>query len=162
MLEPMVTILVGVAMIAGLAGIFIPLFPDILLIWGAGLVYGLLTDWGTLGGWMFALITAFGLIGLLTDIWLTSLGGKLGGASFRSVLAGIITGFFGTILLSPIGGLFVMLGTTFYLELRRLKDSDMAVKGMIGVALGFGASIGVKLFMGLAMIIFWMIWVFKG
>lgn len=162
MLEPIATILIGVAMIFGLVGIFIPLFPDILLIWGAGLVYGLLTDWGSLGGWMFALMTAFGLIGLLSDIWLTSLGGKIGGASIWSVLAGVLTGFLGTILLSPIGGIVVMLGTTFYLEFRRLKDSDLAVKGMIGVALGYGVSIAVKLVMGMAMIIFWLIWVFKG
>ena len=160
--EPIITLFVGVAMIAGLVGIFIPLFPDILLIWGAGLAYGLTVGWGSLGPWMFGLMTAFGVIGLLTDLWLTSLGGKIGGASITSILAGIFAGFVGMIFLSPIGGIFVMLGTTFYLEFRRLKDTDRAVKGMLGVALGYGASIGVKLGIAMAMILLWLIWVFRG
>jgi hypothetical protein len=160
--EALVTILVGVAMIFGIVGIFIPLFPDILLIWGVGLVYGLATGWGSLGPWMFGLMTVFGVIGLLTDIWLTSLGGKIGGASIGTILAGIFAGFIGMIFLSPIGGIFVMLGVTFFLEYRRLKDTDLAVKGVLGVALGYGASIGVKLGIGIAMILLWLIWVFRG
>ena len=113
--ESIVTILVGVGMAAGLVGIFIPLMPDILLIWGAGLAYGLIVGWGSLGPWMFGLMTLLGIIGLLTDLWLTSLGGKMGGASFSSILLGILTGFLGMIFLSPIGGIFVMLSVTFYM-----------------------------------------------
>ena len=52
-----VTFLVGMAMLAGLAGVLIPWFPDILLIWGAGLVYGILVGWGTWGPWLFASMT---------------------------------------------------------------------------------------------------------
>jgi hypothetical protein len=111
---------------------------------------------------MFGLMTVFGVIGLLTDIWLTSLGGKIGGASIGSILGGIFAGFIGMIFLSPIGGIFVMLGVTFFLEYRRLKDTDLAVKGVLGVALGYGASIGVKLGIGIAMILLWLIWVFRG
>ena len=55
-----------------------------------------------------------------------------------------------------------MLGVTFYLEFQRLKDRDLALKGMVGVALGFGASIAAKLGTALAMILLWIIWVFKG
>ncbi len=162
MTEILITILAGVAMVVGLVGVFIPLFPDILLIWVAALAYGLLLKWGPLGPWIFGLITVFGVIGLLTDLWLTSLGGKIGGASITSVLIGIVAGFIGTILLSPIGGVFLMLGTTFFLEYRRFQDTDRAVKGMLGVALGYGASIGVKLGIGIGMILLWLIWVIKG
>jgi uncharacterized protein YqgC (DUF456 family) len=154
-----VTILVGVAMFAGIVGIFIPLMPDILLIWGAGLAYGLIVGWGSLGPWMFGLMTILGIIGLLTDLWLTSLGGKIGGASLTSILVGIFAGFVGMIFLSPVGGIFVMLGATFYLEYRRLKDTDLAVKGMLGVAFGYGASIAVKVGIALTMILLWVIWV---
>lgn len=160
--DSIVTILVGVAMLAGLVGIFIPLMPDILLIWGAGLAYGLVVGWGSLGPWMFGVMTILGVIGLLTDLWLTSLGGKIGGASLSSILVGILAGFVGMIFLSPIGGIFVMLGTTFYLEFRRVKDTDLAVKGMLGVALGYGASIGVKVGIAIVMILLWLIWVFRG
>ncbi len=108
------------------------------------------------------MLTVLGVIGILTDLCLTSLGGKIGGASIKSTLLGILAGFIGTILLSPIGGVFVMLGVTFFLEFQRLKDRDLALKGMVGVALGFGTSIAVKLGTGLAMILLWIIWVFKG
>ena len=160
--ESLITILVGIGMLAGLVGIFVPLMPDILLVWGAGLAYGLVVGWGSFGPWMFALMTILGVIGLLTDLWLTSLGGKIGGASLFSILAGILAGFVGMIFLSPIGGIFVMLGVTFYLEYRRLKDTDLALKGMLGVALGYGASIGVKVGIAVAMILLWIIWVIKG
>lgn len=160
--DSIVTILLAIGMVVGLVGIFIPLLPDILLIWGAGLVYGLAVGWGSFGPWMFGLMTILGVIGLLTDLWLTSVGGKIGGASFSSVLLGILAGFVGMIFLSPVGGIFVMLGVTFYLEYRRLKDTDLAMKGMLGVAIGYGASIGVKVGIALAMILLWLIWVFKG
>jgi hypothetical protein len=75
---------------------------------------------------------------------------------------GIIAGFVGMIFLSPIGGIFVMLGVTFYLEYRRLNDTDLAVKGMLGVAIGYGASIGVKVGIAVVMILLWLVWVFKG
>jgi uncharacterized protein YqgC (DUF456 family) len=162
MSEALITILVGIGMFAGLIGIFIPVMPDILLIWGAGLVFGLVVGWGSLGAWMFALMTILGIIGLLTDLWLTSLGGKIGGASLSSIIVGIIAGFVGMIFLSPIGGIFVMLGVTFYLEYRRLNDTDLAVKGMLGVAIGYGASIGVKVGIAVVMILLWLVWVFKG
>lgn len=162
MTEVLITILVGVAMIVGLVGVFIPIFPDILLIWGAALAYGLLLKWGSLGPWIFGIITVFGVMGLLTDLWLTSLGGKIGGASITSVLIGLAVGFIGTILFSPIGGVFLMLGTTFLLEYRRFQDTDRAVKGMLGVAIGYGASIMVKLGIGIGMILLWVIWVIMG
>jgi len=66
--ESWITLAVGVAMALGIVGVFLPGFPDLLLIWGAALAYGLLAGWGRLGPWLFAGITLSTIAGLVADV----------------------------------------------------------------------------------------------
>jgi hypothetical protein len=45
------------------------------------------------------------------------------------------------------------------MEYYRLDDAEAALKGMLGVGLGYGASFGVKLVIGLLMVGLWVVWV---
>src|SRR4030065_414679 len=45
MSDTLLTVLVGLAMLLGLLAIFIPLMPEMLILWGASLAYGLLGGW---------------------------------------------------------------------------------------------------------------------
>jgi hypothetical protein len=48
------------------------------------------------------------------------------------------------------------------MEYYRLGDAEEALKGMLGVGLGYGASFGVKLLIGLLMMGLWVVWVVVG
>jgi len=159
MSDILVAVLTGIVMFIGLLGALLPVIPDLIIIWGAALGYGLIVGWGDSGPWIFGMITVLGLGGVVAEIWMSGMGGKIGGASFKSILVGILLGVIGFIFLTPVGGLALLLVGTFTMEYYRLGDAAAALKGMLGVGLGYGASFGVKLLIGLLMVGLWILWV---
>jgi uncharacterized protein YqgC (DUF456 family) len=154
--------LAGLLMLIGLISIFIPPVPDMLLIWMGGLAYGLIVGWGEYGGWLFALITLLAVVGGAAEILTSGVGARIGGASPRSLLAGLGLGLVGLLVLGPLGVVAGVLGGIYLMELRRLGDPERALKAMLGLGLGYGASFGVKLILGLAMTGIWLFWVIRG
>ncbi len=155
-------VLVGLTMFLGLIGIIIPVLPDMLLIWGAALFYGLVAGWGVWGPYIFAAISLLGAIGLVADLWMSGWGARKGGASIRSILVGLLFGAVGFVLLTPLGGVLLLLVTTFAMEYARLGDAEKALRGMLGMGLGYGASFGVKIGLGILMLGLWVLWVIVG
>jgi hypothetical protein len=162
MSETLLTALVGLAMLVGLAAIFIPLLPEMLILWGAALAYGLLVGWGRWGPWLFAWITLLGIVGGLAEIWVSGAGGKRAGASFWGILGGLAAGLLGFLIFPPFGGVIGLLLGTFAVEAIRLQDPEKAARAMLGMGLGYGASFGVRLLVGLMMVGAWLLWVIVG
>ncbi len=156
------TVLAGVLMVAGLVGIFIPFFPDLLLIWAAALGYGLLVGWGEWGLWLFGLITLLGVLGILAETYVGGAGARLAGASYRAIFAGLALGALGLFVFPPFGLIIGLLAGTFAVEYLRLKDWRQAGRATLGMGLGYGASFAVKLVVGTLMIGGWMAWVLTG
>lgn len=157
--EIIITVITGIVMLVGLLGAFLPIFPDMIIMVGAALGYGLLVGWGDSGAWFFGAIALLGLVGIVSDIWVSGVGGKIGGASFVSLLVGSALGLIGFIFLTPLGGLAILLAVIFLMEYKRQGDAEKAIKGMLGVGVGYGASFIVKLLIGLLMIVLWVLWV---
>ncbi|HEY42684.1 MAG TPA: DUF456 domain-containing protein [Anaerolineae bacterium] len=162
MAEIVIAIVVGFVMLLGLIGAIVPGLPDIVLIWGAALGYGLLVGWGERGIWLFVVITFLGLGGLFAEVWVSGTGAKMGGASIRAIFGGLALGLAGFFLSGPIGGVIGLLLGTFLSEYIRLQDANKAAQAMFGMGLGCGASLGIKLILGLGMIVVWLVWVFSG
>jgi uncharacterized protein YqgC (DUF456 family) len=57
------TVLAGILIAVGIAGVIVPILPGLLLIWGAALFYGLMVGFGFAGWLAMAVITALALIG---------------------------------------------------------------------------------------------------
>jgi len=162
MSKTLVTVLAAVVMLLGLAGVVLPALPGLALIWLAALGYGLLAGWGASGPWLFGLITLLGLAGLGSELWVTSAGARVAGASGWSVLAGIVLGLIGLLFFSPIGA---VIGLTLGIlggEYLRLKDWRKALSAAGGTLAGCGVSYGVKLLLGIVMIGAWAAWVLIG
>lgn len=157
--ELAITVVVGLVMLVGLLGVFVPLLPDILLIWLAALAYGLLVGWGRSGPWLFAGITLLGLLGGIAETWVSGAGARRAGASGWSILAGIFAGTLGFFFFPPFGMIVGLLGATFAAEWLRHRDVRRAARATLGMGVGFGVSFGVKLLFGLAMIGAWLAWV---
>ena len=158
MSQALITFLVALAMIAGVVGSVIPILPDVILIWGAGLVYGLAVGWGVWGPWLFAAMTLLAALGFLTELWVSGAGARAGGASFWGILAGFALGAIGLVFFSPLGGFVGLLLGTFLVEYLRLKDSRLALRAVFGAGAGYGVSFVVKLGLCLGMVLLWVVW----
>ena len=162
MSKTLVTVLAAVVMLLGLAGVVLPALPGLALIWLAALGYGLLAGWGASGPWLFGLITLLGLAGLGSELWVTSAGARVAGASGWSVLAGIVLGLIGLLFFSPIGAVIGLALGILGAEYLRLKDWRKALSAAGGTLAGCGVSYGVKLLLGMVMIGAWVAWVLIG
>jgi uncharacterized protein YqgC (DUF456 family) len=160
--ETVVIVVVAGVMLVGLIGVLVPVMPDLILIWLGGLAYGLLSGWGSAGGWVLAGMTVLGLIGVLSEIWASSMGARVGGASLWGILGGLALGLLGLILFPPFGAVVGLLLGTFLVEAWRLRDLGKAARGTFGMGVGYGLSFAVKLVMGLGMIGLWVFWVIRG
>ena len=156
----LVPILAGLLMLIGLLGTVLPVLPDLPLVWVAALGYGLIAGWGNHGPLLFGVISFLGVIGILSEIWVSGAGAHRAGASFLSTLGGIGLGIAGLLVAGPIGLVIGMLAGMFVLEYVRQQDVDLALRATLGIGLGYGVSIVVKFMLGLAMIALWLVWLF--
>lgn len=161
-MDASITVLVALAMLAGLVGTVLPLFPGLPIVWGAALVYGLVEGFGGRGTIAMIVITALAAAGMVASVVLPHRRVAAGGAPRSSILAGVagaIVGFF----VIPIVGMPLGAVAAIYLaEYRRTGSKATAwqsTKTMVG---GFGLGILIELAAGLAIVAVWAIWVWWG
>jgi uncharacterized protein len=152
-------VLGSVLMLVGLIGTLVPAMPDLLLIWATALGYGLLVGWGDWGPWLFAGITVLCGVGLFAEVWTSSAGARIGGASAWSILGGVVAGVILLLVAGPLGGAIALLAGIFLLEWLRHRDSRQAGRAVLGTAVGYGASFFVKFGLALLSVGLWIIWV---
>ncbi|HSK90775.1 MAG TPA: DUF456 domain-containing protein [Euzebyales bacterium] len=155
----MEVLLVALLMALGLAGVILPFLPGLPIMWGAALLYGIMTTFGTLGWAAMAAITVLAVIGMAASIVLPDRAGAAAGAS-RSTrlfagLAGLVGFFVIPVIGFPIG---ICLGVLLA-QYRRTGDWDGAVQSTVAVLKGVGAGILVELGAGLAIVPIWIAWV---
>jgi uncharacterized protein YqgC (DUF456 family) len=99
-----------IAMLVGLLGVFLPLVPGVGFIWLVALIYAIAERFATIDPITFAVLTILGAVGVTSDIWMSKLGAKLGGASFQALLGGLGLGILGAILGAVLGLIGVLAG----------------------------------------------------
>lgn len=147
-------------MLVGLFGLIIPIFPGILVIWLSALFFGLLVDFDTLGIVLFIFITLGAVAGMLADNILMGAGARAGGASWLTIIVGVIAGVLGTFLIPFIGGIILAPLAILLLEFVRRRDLPAAWRATRGLMFGWGLSFLVRFGIGLLMIALWLAWAF--
>lgn len=153
------TAAVAAVMVVGLIGTVVPVMPGLVVIWAAGLVYGLVAGFGPAGVTAFILMTALLIGGTIATYVLPHRAGARGGAarsSLRLGLLGGVVGFFVIPVLGlPIGAILgVLVG-----EHRRLGEWPAAWVTTRRVVVAFGYAIAAEFTCGLLMIGAWVVWV---
>src|SRR5699024_10856310 len=145
-------------MLVGLGGTIIPVLPGLLMIWGAGLVYGLLAGFDT---WTpFVLMSVMMVAGYGLGFALPGMTGAAAGAPIRTLVMGALGAVVGFLVL-PVVGLPVGAVAGVYLaEVRRL-GIDRAWRSTKAVLIGMGISVAVEVLFAVAMIITWVVWLFQ-
>jgi len=146
-------ILALIVMLVGLAGVFLPVVPGVALIWLAAVGYAVADGFTHVGPLTLAVLTLLGLLGVTAELWMSSLGGKAGGASWWSLLAGFLLGLLGLVFFSLPGAVIgTVLGVLGMEAWRREGDWREAVKASGGWLAGWLLSIVVQFLISLAMI----------
>jgi uncharacterized protein YqgC (DUF456 family) len=156
-------------MLIGLVGVLLPVLPGLILVWLGILVYALLEGFAAIDPLTFAVLTLLAVVGITADIWMTQLGARLGGASWRSQLLGLLGGLVGAILFFFLGGITAGLGAligsvvgVFVGEYLRYDDWNQALRSGAGWMLGWLASVVFQFVIGGVMIIVFIWQVFRG
>ncbi len=157
--EILLFILTVAVMLVGLAGVVLPIIPGVPIIFGAALLYALLTGFSTISGQTLIVFAILTVASMVLD-WAASVMGvkKMGGS-----YAGMIGAFIGMIvglLLPGVGIIGFIIGAfvgAYAMELLINKDSRVALRAGLGSFLGFLAGGLMKFVIG-AIIIGVFIW----
>ncbi len=152
-------VLVAAVMAVGLAGVIVPVLPGTMLIWAAGLVFGVIDGFHGSAWLFFGLMTLLMAAGTVGKYALPHRAGVSGGAPRASIVQAVALGVVGFFVL-PVVGLPVGVAAGFLLaEHRRLGDWSVAWSATKRVLAGFGLGVLVELSAGIAMILLWIVWV---
>ncbi len=130
-------------MLVGLAGTILPALPGVGLVWLAALAYAVAERFATIDPWTFAALTVLAAASLAADFLLTQAGGRMAGASWQALLAGMALGMVGLLLGLVVGGVGAapgaMIGTLagiLIVEYRHRRDWREAFKAGGGWLVG--------------------------
>jgi uncharacterized protein YqgC (DUF456 family) len=151
------TLLLGVVMVVGLAGVLIPLLPGTALILAAGIAWAVFVVEEGAARWLVvAAMAALFVVGLVLKYALP--GRHLAGALPRQTLvAGGVGALAGFVLLPPLGLVIGGVAGVYVAERRRVPDARAAWRGTVQVLRAIGIGLVTELAAGVLMITCWLI-----
>ena len=150
------------ALIVGLLGLIVPVFPGLVIMWLGTLVYAILQNAaGNMNGWkwfIFAIITLLMIAGSIADNIIIARKMRDHYVPWSSILFAFGASLVASLFFTPLVGLVAAPVGLFLAESRRLKDRDAAADSTKAYMIGWGWAFGARFFIGLVMIGFWMLW----
>ena len=141
-------------MLVGLVGVVVPVFPGLVLIAGAGLVWAI--DRGGPGAWtVFAVMAAAGVGGIVASSVLPARRASAAGAPAWVVLAGAVGLVIGFFVVPVVGALIGFPAGVFVAELARHRHPGPAWRATWEALKNVGLGIAIQLAAGVAMIAVW-------
>ena len=158
----LVDILTLAILVVGLVGLIMPVFPGLVIMWLATLVYAFLQGAaGRMTGWdwfLFALITILMLVGSVVDNIIIARKMRDHFIPWSSILFAFAVSIVASLFFTPIIGLAAAPVTLFLAEMRRLNNRDEAIASTKAYMVGWGWAFGARVLIGIIMIGFWMVW----
>lgn len=148
-------------MLVGLFGLIVPIFPGLVIIWLAALIFGFIHGFTTLGWALLAAITILMIIGNTIDGILMGAKALEYGASKRSIFLTLVIALGVSLFLSPIGGLVSAPFALYFLEKANGHTKEEAINITKGLMTGWGWAFAARFGIGVVMIGLWAIWVFQ-
>jgi uncharacterized protein len=150
------------ALIVGLLGLIMPVFPGLVVMWLGTLVYAILQNAaGNMNGWkwsIFGIITLLMITGSIADNLIIARKMRDKYVPWSSILFAFGASLIASLFFTPLVGLVAAPVGLFLAESRRLKDRDAAVDSTKAYMIGWGWAFGIRFLIGLVMIGFWMLW----
>ena len=148
-----VLVLALITMLIGIIGTVLPIIPGTILIFVAALVYALVEGFQAVGWPTLVLLGVLTALSTTADIWVSSIGAKMGGASGWSVVVGLLGGLAGLIVFNLPGAILGAVLGVLLTEIIRVGDWRQALKAGSGWVIGWVLSTVFQLGIGLIMVV---------
>jgi uncharacterized protein YqgC (DUF456 family) len=152
-------------MLVGLFGMIIPIFPGILVIWLAALVYAVMeASLGRMDIWswlLFAMITILMVVGNFIDNVIMAHKLRETGTPWSSIAVGYLAGVISSLFLTPFAALLITPLALYLAEYRRLRSGREAIHSARSWLIGFSWSLIAMFGIGVLMVVLWLIWAWK-
>jgi uncharacterized protein len=155
-------ILVFVLMAVGIMGTVLPVLPGTILILLGALVYAVAEGFQSVGWPTLVVMGLLTALATSADVWASSIGARVGGASGWSVLLGLAGGLVGLVFFSLPGAVIGALLGVLLTEMMRVRDWRKALRAGGGWLLGWLLSTVVQLGAGLVMVVIFVWQVMQG
>jgi uncharacterized protein len=154
-MSPDNTVLVGLVMLIGLIGVFVPILPGLVLIWAATLLWAVNED-GTLRWLVLAIATLLLAGSFVLKYVIPARNVQKSGAPTSTLIVGLVGAVVGFFVIPVVG--FVIGGVAGILlaEYVRLRSFAPAGRSTMAAVVGIGIGVLIELFAGLAMILVWL------
>lgn len=161
-LQVMIETLTLFVLLAGLAGLFIPVFPGLTVMWLGTLGYALVQASAGKMNWvdwlLFVLITLLMIGGNILDNIIIAKHVRDKNVPWSSILWAFAAGISVSLFFTPIFGMIASPAGLFLAEWKRLKDKQIALANTKAWMTGWGWSIAARIGIGIVMIVFWGLW----
>ncbi|MDW3175963.1 MAG: DUF456 domain-containing protein [Acidimicrobiia bacterium] len=160
MSDALITVIVLIAMLVGLAGTLVPILPGILLMWAAAVVYGVVVGFDAFGITILVLITALTGVAVAVGVLIPQRAAAESGAALASQIAagvGAVIGFFLIPIIGAPVGAVVGIGLAEWYDKR---DWPAAKASTIAIAKGFGISTLAQFGLGFVILLVWLPWAY--
>ena len=148
-----VLVLSSLIMLVGLIGTVLPVIPGTILIFAGALLYALVEGFQAVGWPTVIVLGVLTVVATTADLWASSIGAKLGGASGWSILIGLVAGLAGLVVFSLPGAIIGAVLGVLLTEIARVGDWRLALKAGSGWVFGWLLSTVVQLGIGLIMVV---------
>jgi uncharacterized protein YqgC (DUF456 family) len=158
----LVDILTLAALLVGLLGLLVPIFPGLTIMWLATLIYALLQSASqrmTFWDWViFAFITLMMIVGNIVDNLIIARKMRDKFVPWSSIILAFTASIVASLFLTPFVGLAVAPIALFLIEYRRLGDRTAAFDSTKAYMIGWGWSFAARFTIGILMLGSWMLW----
>jgi uncharacterized protein YqgC (DUF456 family) len=147
-----VLVLTSLIMLVGLIGTVLPIIPGTILIFAGALLYALVDRFQIVGWPTLVVLGVLAAVATTADLWASSIGAKIGGASGWSVVIGLLAGLVGFVVFNLPGAMIGAILGVLLTEIVRVGDWRLALKAGSGWVVGWILSTVVQLGIGLIMV----------
>lgn len=155
-------VLTFAVLIFGLLGLLIPVFPGLVVMWIAILIYAIvqagLGNMTWVSWLLFILITLLMIGGNISDNIIIAKHVRDKDVPWSSILWSFAAGIVVSLFFTPIMGIIASPVALYLAEWRRLKDKALAMANTKAWMTGWGWSVAARMGIGAVMIVFWGLW----
>ena len=151
-IQSIALVFTAIAMLVGVIGTVLPVIPGTILIFGAALFYALIEGFQTIGWPTLLVLGVLTILATSADIWASSIGAKMGGASGWSVVVGLLASLVGFVVFNLLGAILGAVMGVLITEVLRVGDWRQALKAGSGWAIGWVLSTVFQLVTALIMV----------
>ncbi len=149
-------------MLIGLFGLLIPVFPGLLIMWMATLLYALLESADHRMAWndwvLFAMITVLMIVGSVIDNIIIARKMRGNAIPWTSIGFAFLASFFTSMVFTPIIGILAAPLALFGAEWLRLRQGRTAFSSARNYMVAWGWSFAAVFGIGVLMIVLWIVW----